>query len=364
MNCKILPLALPNEEKKPIDKELIKNMLIHGIEENPPEDRAIAWLIMARIYPLNADEWNETRNKYFDVYRDFIKFFKMEDYHTKTFPNNDEITEFGTENDQLMALIHVDMIRTAHHIPFFPFPENSDEKTTDILVPFRPHLRRLERLLYIAASVNPTLLYAQGFNELICPIFFTLLSAIKLFDDDWDLVEALSFFMLQNLIQMTELNELFTTQDKSSIILHRMNLFMHLVEIHDPREAEIIKSFDIHPLSFAFPWLNILFSQLFMMPDLVIVWDTLFANFDNLLQFANYIGVGIIKMMADKISADDYIMTMTTLKKTTLTCVPDILRYAVHCLQEDNTPKKKDSFFKSMIHKMDSKLDSVLQKFK
>lgn len=360
MRSKILPLAMPQEGQTFVDVEQIKHALMNGIDDSPPEDRALAWLVLSNIYPKNPNDWNDAKKKYLDEYINFIKFFKMEEWETKFFSNDTEkVIEFGTESDDLMTTIHTDIVRTQHHIPFFPFPEEIDDITRDILAPFRPHMRRIERILYIQAKLDPGLSYAQGFNELICPIFFTLLSAKNILDNSWDMVEALSFYMFQKLLSSTGLNDLYMTQDKSSIIIHKMEEFMQTVRRHLPREAAIIEHHQIAPTVFAFPWLCILFAQFFMIPDLVVIWDSLFVHFDILLQYSNYIGTAIIFILSDRISEEDYVETMTVLKKAQLTCVTDILRFAYHCLKVDNEPKPK-----SLLDDLKSKIKPNLESFK
>ena len=349
----ILPLILPQEDGSLIDKKKIQEIALTKLDECQPEDRAVAWIFLSHLIPDDPSEWITKREDLKKQYLDFVDMFKMNDYHTKSIPNTNEVTEFGTINDQLMELIHADMVRTSHHIPFFPFPVDVDKTSDDILLAFQPHMRRIERILFIFAQVNRTLSYAQGFNEIICPIFFVMLKALNYFNGNWDEVESTSFFIFQNMLQMTNLNELFTTQDKSSIIYRRMNIFMELLKKHLPVQHKIITGFDIHPLSFAFPWLNVLFAQFFMMPSLVKVWDHLMAHFDELVDYACYIGIGIIKMMGDNIDADDYIKTMTSLKKMTIDDVNGVLRCAKEFYTKDlkshtsqsNSPTFKISSF-------------------
>ena len=352
MEFRVLTLVLPNENGAKIDGDKIRKITESTLDECPPEDRALAWMYLSHIYPEDPCEWPEHKEDLVKQYFDFVDMFKMTDYHTKTFPNTNEVTEFGTINDHLMEIIHGDMVRTSHHIPFFPFPEASDEKAEDILVPYREHMRRIERILFVIANVNRTLSYAQGFNELICPIFFVLLRAMNYFNNNWNDVEAISFYMLQNLIQMTNLNELFTTQDKSSIIYRRMDMFMNLLKKHLPTQYAIIKGFEIHPATFAFPWLNILFAQFFMMPSLIQVWDGLFAHFDELVDYSCYIGVGIVKMMGDNIDPNDYIRTMTALKKMVIDDVSGIMKNAKEFYEADKHPQKETFSFSSFIGKL------------
>ena len=341
----ILPLLLTNEDESDIDIEKVRKICSYGLDECPNEDRTLAWLLLSGVHPKNSINWPKIRVLLVNDYINFIKQFNLIDYEKKIIENTNEITEFGLKDDnKLMEMIHGDIIRTAHHIPFFPFPNRSSNlNLIDPLVPFQEHMRRIERILFIFAKLNCTLSYLQGFNELICPIFFVIMSSCSYFGNNNDSVEAFSFYVFQNLLSTTNLQEMFTTQD-SSIIHRRLFLFMDILNKHLPNQANIINSFNIHPLTFAYPWLNLLFAQAHLMPNLILIWDSLFAHFNNLLEYAAYICVATIKMMEKGIIEDDYIITMTTLKKFQIDDVKTLLNLANNYWEKDHTLKKNFNF--------------------
>jgi hypothetical protein len=314
LNFKILPLVMISPDGKPIDVVRIRRICELGLDECPPDDRAAAWLVLSGALPPRAEEWAALKTDRTREYGGFIEMVSMQDYETKFFPNSSDPVDFGLANQDLMELIHGDVVRTAHHAIFFPGPDPSisSDEPEDFLLPYHVQLRRLERILYIFATLNPTLSYLQGFNELSAVIFYTYSMAMPFFDNDIMEVEAFVFYTFQQMFAETKINELFTTQDKSSLIHRQMHLFMDLLKRHLPEAHEIITGHDIHPLYFCYRWLNLLFAQEQMMPNLVLLWDALFSHFDELVEYASYIAVAQVKLFEKSLDPEDYITTLTT----------------------------------------------------
>lgn len=342
---KILPLVQVNAEGVDIDLGPIRTHCEKGLDECPPEDRAIAWLILSEVLTLRPFEWLEMREQLIREYKDFVNLFGMDGYEEKIFPNTADPTEFGLQDDRLMELIHGDIVRTSHHITFMPFPDVNAKITSDepeeMLNPYHEHMRKLERILYIFAKVNPTIAYMQGFNELCSVIYFAYSSAIEYFRHNFFEVEAFVFYTFQNLLAKTRIQELFTTQDKSSLIHSQMRAFMDILKRHLPKSHEIITGHDIHPLCFCFRWLNLLFAQDYLMPNLVLIWDAIFSHFDELVLYAQYIAVAQVKMLENKLNAEDYITTITTLQKQPVDDIRSLLEYAHQFWVTDHQPPKK-----------------------
>jgi hypothetical protein len=206
-----------------------------------------------------------------------------------------------------MELIHGDIIRTGHHIHYFSYP--------DPLLPYHIHMRRMERILYLFASVNRTMSYMQGFNEIVAVLYYVFSEAVIFFNYDWLALEAFVFYTFQRILSVTKLSELFTTQDQSSLILGLMKHFMDLMEKHLPTAAMIVKKHNIHPLHFCYRKLNLVFSQDHDMTGLVLLWDGLFAHFLEFVEFEYYIVIGLLAMVQELLDPEDYSQTMIALQK-------------------------------------------------
>ena len=353
LKFKILPLVQVDPDNDTFDINKIRQICSHGLDECEPDDRAVAWIVLSYVFPNTPKEWNKIRAQNLETYKQFISYFDLVDFENRDIHNDNSITDFGLKNNRLMEIIHGDVIRASHHIQFFPYPDPNVEieKEEDILNPYHIHMRRLERILYIFGSLNPTKSYMQGFHELCSVFYYVYSQALPYFNNDWLEVETTVFYSFQQLFTHTSLNELYTTQDKSSLIHKSLSHFMDLLKIHNLNAYNIIMIHRIDPLFFAFRWFNLLFSQEYDIPNLIRLWDSLFAYFDNLIDFAMYLGVARVDMLSDRISQDDYIQTMMTLQKVPVDNVMEMLRKANQFWEEDH-PIEKTPFEKNPLEKI------------
>ena len=331
----IMPIVQPGPDS--YNKDRIKFLAKYGLNDAPPEDRALAWLVFLEVYPSNPNEWEEVKKRKMDDYIMYQNEFKLTDFHTKSFPQyvKKEAFELGDNaKDSLMMLIHGDIVRTGRHI--FKLPEwrlegveyqETSGNDPNILL-WEGHLRRLERILFILGSMNKAQSYMQGFNELLLPIYYTLFKAKSLFNGDIDYVECLSFYCLQQLIAMTEITDLFTTQDKSSILIYKLKGFLEVLNHHAPISAEIIQKHDIHPVCYCFKWFSLLFSQDYEIPTLLLIWDSILSHFDELLRYSFYVGAAQVKLIENQLSDKDYGKTLNVLQNIPKINVHEMLTLA------------------------------------
>jgi hypothetical protein len=347
LRFRILPLVQVSPDLTPVNVLQIQSLCEKGLDECPPEDRAAAWLVLSGTLPPHPEEWPSLRVSRRIEYHSFVSEFSISEYEKKILPDCTEGCDFGVPDRPLMDIIHGDVIRTSHHLAFLPNPDTdveiSGEESDQYLRPFHTQMRRIERILYVFACVNPTLSYLQGFNELVCVLFYAYSCAIAFFNRDYDEVEAFVFYTFQQMISVTKLQELFTTQDKSSLIHRRLAVFMEILRVHLPGDAKIITGFDIHPLCFCFRWLNLLFAQEHMMPNLVLIWDALFAHFDEFIEYASYLAVAHIKMIEKFLKADDYLATLTALQRTNVNDVKQLLAWGSTFWAKDHKEAKRPS---------------------
>jgi hypothetical protein len=352
----ILPLVQVTPDFTAINIPQIQALCERGLDECPAEDRAISWLLLSSTFPPHPEEWPTFRLSRMTEYLSFVREFSIENYEIKIFPDSTDFCDFGVPDQPLMDLIHGDIIRTSHHLAFLPKPDlniESDDPEQSLL-PFHSQMRRIERILYIFARVNPTLSYLQGFNELVTVLFYAYSSAIPFFNNDMSEVETFVFYTFQQMLSMTKLQELFTTQDKSSLIHHRLAVFMQILRAHLPLAAKIIEGHGIHPLCFCFRWLNLLFAQEHMMPNLVVIWDALFAHFDEFVEYASYLAVAHVKMIEGYLSEEDYLKTITSLQKATVNNVKELLAWGSEFWGKDHGETKLSTlggFFRKLVHR-------------
>lgn len=351
VNFTILPLVSPSYERDEIDLAQIRRYAYNSFDEFPKEDRAVAWLALLHVYPMNPREWPKVSSDINEKYWDFVSSCQLENWHRLNYPCQLVNTVLDCPNKNLMGTIHGDIVRTGKSIFCFkpaPIPLKEGEKvfpSDEPMYEFAEHARRLERVLYIFSTLNPGLSYMQGYNEILCPLYYVLYEAISLFHNDWDLVEALTFKCFQVLMSESRLNEFYTTADKSSIILHRLNDFTTLIKKHLPNVYSVLERFDIHPLLYCYRWFNLLFSQEHDFSTLLLIWDDLFGHFDELMDFAFYIGLGHIKEFEGQITTlNDYSKILSILQNLNDINIKNVLNTANKFWEADHSISPLEKF--------------------
>lgn len=338
LQFKILNLVQPNGDNTKVDEEKIRSICAEGLSECPPEDRCLAWLVLFGIYPSDPTQWKDVRDEIYANYKDFCELFQMQDWHTRHFVPNVQKTKFNLPDNAKMHVIHGDIVRTGRHIFFLPPGDVVEPYESQILAPFAEHMRRLERILYVFASCNPSLSYMQGFNEILPVIYYVNCQAKQIFDDDMFLVEAVTFQCLHEILTATELNVLYTTQDQSSLIMHKLQDFEYILAKHVPEASNILRTLKIEPILYSFRWFNLLFAQEYELPVLLIIWDTLLAHKDHLVEFSFYFGAASILSKQDCLDVNAFPKTLQTLQTLKVSNVFTVIKKANEMYQEDHAP--------------------------
>ncbi|EDQ92965.1 uncharacterized protein MONBRDRAFT_13826 [Monosiga brevicollis MX1] len=173
------------------------------------------------------------------------------------------------------------------------------------------HWEVIERILFIYAKLNPGIKYVQGMNEILGPIYFC-------FAMDPDLTwsqhaEADAFFCFTNL--MSEIRDVFikTLDDSETGIGALMARLEVLLAEHRPDLAESLQNMSLKPQFYAFRWLTLLLSQEFKLPDLMRLWDTLFAS-SSRLDTLLHVCIAMLELCGDIILAEDFAACVKTLQ--------------------------------------------------
>ncbi|KAI8057877.1 rab-GTPase-TBC domain-containing protein [Syncephalis plumigaleata] len=139
------------------------------------------------------------------------------------------------------------------------------------------HWEVAERLLFIYAKLNPGVSYVQGMNEILAPIYWVMAN-------DPDLVnqanaEADAFFCFTAL--MTDARDNFLRSldtDADSGIGATMRRLDDKIRRRDPGLWEDLTRKSLHPTYYAFRWLTVLCSREWSLPDVIRLWDSVFAD--------------------------------------------------------------------------------------
>jgi hypothetical protein len=329
----------------PVPVTQISTIASKSLDDYPADDRTLAWLILIGVYPPRPADWPNTMREKHTAYWDLVSFVGINDWETRSFPAHYPSEDYGLKSNSLMAIIHGDIVRTGRLMNFLdhrPIPNTEPTDDADSLFFFQEHLRRLERILYVFATLNPGLHYMQGFNELLAPFYYVMNKSLAtFFDNDITVVESMSFHLFQELMTKTGIAEFYTTQDKSSIILHQVREFEHTIARHLPRAWSVIQALRIHPLFYSLRWFTLLFAQEHDLPTLLMVWDSLWAHFPELVPYAFCMAVGHISAVESKLTEKNYAVTISTLQNLEITGnIREVLAFANQCWDADHQVEK------------------------
>lgn len=285
---KILPLVQVNYDETVIDIDTIRDLCSEGLSEScPPEDRALAWLNLLSIYPSNHNHWQAVCKTITKSYKNITKNF------SELFQSSDNNLLYSIRNDikrseeQLLYLIHND---------------GSCCQTQEEKEELEMHARRIERILYVFAKVNPNFGYIQGFNELIIPLYYVMYSASNLFFNKIEYVEAVSYEAFAFLLISSDLSDFFNID--LSVCENKLLPFNHVLSRQMPKTYKKLKFLNINPIQYAYRWFNIMFAQEHNLPQLLPLWDSIFAHLRNLSLFEYAIGVARIMVVQKNIELD------------------------------------------------------------
>ncbi|CAH8456639.1 unnamed protein product [Schistosoma curassoni] len=140
-----------------------------------------------------------------------------------------------------------------------------------------PHWEVIERILYVYYKTHVSQGYVQGMNEIIAPIYYVFATDP---DESWrKYAEMDTFYCFNNL--MTEIHPNFLRKLDGSHeagLGGQMKILSDLLSKFDNNLSKHFKKIELVPEHFAFRWLSLLLAREFMLPDVLLLWDTLFSD--------------------------------------------------------------------------------------
>jgi hypothetical protein len=316
------------------NKPLLKKECYKGLPDDLPSLRALVWKINLRYLPSDISKWekqlSKKRKEYIDIKNALALRLKAEIeifQEIETIKSNESCNENDKNNLELLSkntdrilleTINKDVNRTHMTFAFFSKPTNSEIllskeeadkiffrkrnctysdfkqvymkgeneiEERDNILKKETHADVLERILYIYSKLNKDVSYVQGMNELLAPIYYCYSMDNSLDDLDNEVkcnyVEADSFWCFSLL--MNDIKSTFITSkdnDKDGIFA-KMLILDKIIEKLDKNVHKLLKDKQIEIEHFAFRWINLLFGQEFIMPDLLRLWDTFFSEKDK-----------------------------------------------------------------------------------
>lgn len=258
-----------------LEIHLLRELAWQGIPEAKGL-RAKYWKIMLHYLPTNKELWDASLVKSRKLYQDWVKELVIDPHaasqqadHPLSLEKDSKWNAFFKDNE-ILAEIDKDVKRTFPHLHFFNQISPTGEEVAS------PHYHVLKQILFIYAKLNPGIRYVQGMNELLGPIYYTFAT-----DSDTafrDNAEADAFFCFTHL--MSEVMDNFCKSlDKSEMgIVGNMRRLNLLFKEQDHELWLDLEDKKMNPQFYSFRWLTLLLSQEFELPEVLRLWDSLFAD--------------------------------------------------------------------------------------
>ncbi|XP_052790788.1 TBC1 domain family member 13-like isoform X2 [Mya arenaria] len=175
---------------------------------------------------------------------------------------------------------------------FVPLPEGQEA-----------HWEVCERILFVYGKLNTGLGYIQGMNEILGPIYHAFAS-----DPDPDceeFAEADSFFCFTNLMSEIRDNFIKSLDDSQCGIGNQMSQLMSMLKEKDSTLWYRLQEQDLKPQFYAFRWLTLMFSQEFPLPDVLRIWDSLFAE-EKRFNFLIHVACAMLLLLKNDLLTGDF----------------------------------------------------------
>ena len=310
-----------------LDKERIIELSEKGLPDDLPEIRSLIWKINLGYLPLEPQKWGTfliSKRTAYKKYRTFV-FQKLEK-ELESLKGYDKMSEEEKKEMEkkthklILEEICKDTNRTHTEMNFFVKPiDNKNTFTEKELLKLVENKRNctlknindtykinivlthadvLSRILFIYSKFEPEVSYVQGMNEILAPIYycfsFDRINESQPIDD----IEADSFWCFFNL--MNVFRELFDKNEdkKEHGILAKATRLKMMLKVVDKNLFEYLNKIGFDFTIITFRWISLLFSQDFLMVDILRIWDFILCS-DNKYHNCYYFSLSIILMKKD-----------------------------------------------------------------
>eukprot|EP01060_Flectonema_neradi_P029950 TRINITY_DN4255_c0_g1_i1.p1 TRINITY_DN4255_c0_g1~~TRINITY_DN4255_c0_g1_i1.p1 ORF type:complete len:454 (+),score=88.41 TRINITY_DN4255_c0_g1_i1:86-1363(+) len=351
--------------KGKIDLKKLGDIAEAGI---PDDLRSTYWRVLLGYLPPDESLWEEELIKKRKQYKDFCDEFivlpesvkdklerekgspqraSAEDDENEGFETFDGDHPLAADTNSLwskylanrtvLQIIDVDIPRTMPSLHFF----NSDSGDYENLMraietsngaTFTRNQQHLRRLLFLFAKLNPGLGYVQGMNELAGHLFYTFAKHPHTFDKHIEDAEADSFFCFTILVSYLGDNFCRTLDRDELGIQGSLNLYKEKFQSADPVLYEHMEALNLKPEFYCFRWVTLLMSQEFIVPDVLRIWDFLFASATNINDRLFSTCVAMVMTIRDTLLTGDFSTNMQALQDFPPTNVDGFLEHAMNLL--------------------------------
>ena len=389
-------LAIKSNDVKSLKKECYI-----GLPDDNPCLRALVWKYNLKYLPKDITKWekvlNMKRNEYKEIKNAFLLRLKEEYKIFEELENSDEnkkdkLKKISENTDRvLLETINKDINRTHSQFDFFSKPvfDDTEMKNEDLLNLIQQkkditynnfkeiygkgqnflkynknetHADVIERILYIYSKLNKDVNYVQGMNELIAPIYFSFFIDNNELEEkkvDIENIEADSFWCFSNLIG--EIKNIFIKEKDNEVdgIFYIINKFEKLIESYDIELYNLFKNNNISFIHISFRWFSLFFSQDFLLPDTLRLWDIFFCE-ENKLYFVYYFSLGLLIYKKNKLMNKDFFGIVKELQNLEDVDIEKVIEIGIKIKKEHGKKLDDIIFNNNNIHK--HKI-SIIKKF-
>ncbi|KAL8273301.1 hypothetical protein Esti_002802 [Eimeria stiedai] len=176
----------------------------------------------------------------------------------------------------------------------------------------RRHYDVLSRLLFIYAKVNPGLCYVQGMNEILAPIYYTLMTDPTY--TDYEQAEAEVFYCFSEVMQQQRDAFCKALDPTDSGVRGRLSRLDCLLRHKDEDIWMHLNAMGVEPQFYALRWLLLMLTQEFEMPDVLALWDGFIADSGRPLPLLYYVCVSMVIWLKPALLAGDFTACMKLLQ--------------------------------------------------
>ncbi|XP_034664439.1 TBC1 domain family member 5 [Drosophila subobscura] len=305
--------------------------------------RSVYWALLLRVLNAEHRSWHTQRQQQRSRY-DKFRVDYVRNPHELVVPDDDPLSQSTKSvwnqyfsDQELFAVIRQDVVRTFPGVDFF-----RKELIQNAMV----------NILFYYAREHPYMCYRQGMHEILAPIIFVIysdhqsllhFSEIAKTDTNETLLNVLdpayleadtysifsrlmasveSYYRVSNLVStpgghIEQLDEACsdTEQQTEVEVISQLNRIRDkILAKQDQHLHHYLLKMEIPLHIFGIRWLRLLFGREFMLLDLLLLWDAIFADSDR-FDLPNYILVAMLVHIRDKLLLSDYTTTLTYLMR-------------------------------------------------
>ncbi|XP_077904513.1 TBC1 domain family member 13 isoform X2 [Ictidomys tridecemlineatus] len=322
--------------------------------------RCLCWKILLNYLPLERATWTSILAKQRELYSQFLREMiiqpgiakanmgvsredvTFEDHPLNPSPDSRWNTYF--KDNEVLLQIDKDVRRLCPDISFFQRateypcllildPQNEFEtlrkRVEQTTLKSQTVARNRSGVTNMSSphknSVPPSLDEYEGMNEIVGPLYYTFATDPN---SEWkEHAEADTFFCFTNLMAEIRDNFIKSLDDSQCGITYKMEKVYSTLKDKDVELYLKLQEQNIKPQFFAFRWLTLLLSQEFLLPDVIRIWDSLFAD-DNRFDFLLLVCCAMLILIREQLLEGDFTINMRLLQDYPITDVCQILQKA------------------------------------